>query len=119
VLGHIVCFRANTVSSSSGEKVPVSRRRPRFEFPEEIHLPKAIKQSQTVTMTLPERLAPKGGAHTIAQEYTWAAQSMGDLQYTHHGHINEHLAWLVEVMSGPTLDMIREATHDDDGKLES
>jgi hypothetical protein len=69
--------QADTASSSLEEKVAVTCRRPRFEFLEAIRTPKAIEQSWTVMMTLPERLAPKDCTHIIAQKYVWAAQAFG------------------------------------------
>jgi hypothetical protein len=87
-------------------------RRPRYVFPEELRTPKAIGRPRQVTMTLPERYAPKDRTHTVAQEYAWATSAMGDMRFTRDGHVSGGWARLVEVMAGTDSAMMREATRE-------
>jgi hypothetical protein len=50
--------------------------------------------------------------HTVAQEYAWAAASVGDMRFTQDGHVTGGWARLVEVMAGPTWAIMREATRE-------
>jgi hypothetical protein len=65
---------------SEGENVPVPSPKvgcSQFEFPPTLRAPKA-GCARFVTMTMPERLAPRTCTHTVAQEYAWACNFVGN-----------------------------------------
>lgn len=86
-------------------------RRARFEFPPKLRAPKAGRP-RFVTMTMPERLAPKTLTHTVAQEYAWACNFVGDRRRVKDGSASGSWARLVEVLAGAKSAIMQEANRD-------
>jgi hypothetical protein len=86
-------------------------RRSQFDFPPELRAPKAGRP-HFVTMTMPERLAPKTLTHTVAQEYAWACNFVGDRRRVKDGSASGSWVSLVEVLSGTKSAIMQEANCD-------
>lgn len=103
------CSSDESVSHEPGPSPKA--RRARFEFPPNLRAPKAGRP-RFVTMTMPERLAPKTLTHTVAQEYAWACNFVGDRRRVKDGSASGSWARLVEVLAGAKSAIMQEANRD-------
>jgi hypothetical protein len=63
-------------------------------------------------MTMPERLTPKTCTHTVAQEYAWACNFVGDRRCVKDGSASGSWARLIEVLARAASPIMQEANRE-------